>query len=169
MEVTNDEITSKQILAKIHTDIASARGTLSTLLEEKEVFLLGREEEAKKRIQAVVDASIEAVRLIESNRDELEAFSNELASYALELVGFKKNLEKKSTDFEVAQANAHRDIQTRLELLNRENQRLRMLDSKIQSDRKMLDLKEENLQKKEKHIESQQQALKHAFEELKNK
>jgi len=169
MEVTNDEITSKQILAKIHMDIASARGTLATLTEEKEAFLIQREQEAVKRIESVVIASKEALDQIELNRESLQAFSNELASYALELVGFKKKLEQKSADFEVAQTNAHKDIQERLVLLDSENRRLKMLASKIKSDREMLDIRAEKLDEKEKHVESKQAALKYAFEELRNK
>lgn len=172
MEVTlldHEKFEGARELASISMKIAQARALISSLDESRAEYLDQREREALERIELAFAKSVDFLRAVGDNHDELVKYRNELTDYCNDLRYFNERVTASHAEFENYFADEQQKLDAKLALMKELQQQTKRDISLVQAERKQIATDRRKLADEERSIANKRELLKRALQTKKPK
>lgn len=154
-------------LADMTVQISEARETLTRLKETKTEYLQIRENEAKDKIQKILDDSVDLLRQINTNNDEIHQLYRTVSGYSKFLKQGHEAFKDMLAEFNERSDLWDKKVEEQYKEFGRIENQVKKDKENIENDKEELRKTKEQLEKDKIKIADERQTIKRAVERLK--
>lgn len=169
MELDAEKFSTVKALAEMQVKLAEGRAELKKLADDKEAFIVMREEEVRGRVAEVLNESREALEQTTKNHDELSRYGDELQAFATILKSFSSQIVALFQNFRTWMDNETKAIDEKRAEVNEQIRKAKVLEAQIEGDRKQLARESATVKEEMRLLVDRRGLLERGFAELKRK
>lgn len=160
------ELHERQVeLANMDRAILEGKNVLVSLAEEKEAYLVAREEEAEERVLEALKASESAVNTASDNMKKVEKMRQELEGVVYELSEYSKQLKTKREAFSAHVEEVSTRLEGRVKDLSAFEKKCNDSQTKVDAEWASINRSKVSLDEQESHVKDQRARLSAAMKE----